>query len=181
MKRGNVYRAGKVMGDYLPGAGQIDVYYRARAWPDHLYCLEGTIWSDRLVRGFLASGLKGIHHFPLELRAVDHKGLSALPDPCYRWVLPEMGVPAIPSMSDLVTPCPIEPETGFYDLSVGGGLRRWKFDFSDWDGQDLLYFSTTRSRTLLCSERFKNLVEKSKFTNFRFVAEDGEGIGTYLF
>ena len=150
-----------------------------------MHSLDCMLWSERVVKAFRDAGLSCVDFYPQKLRKVDSKALQKLPDPHYHWAHALTGVPAVPhdrDRSDVISgtvfdpttidlskawPFNIDPSTGFYDLSKGS-MRLWKFDFSQWQGADLFYISTVRSGHRYCTQRFKDLVESHKFTNFRF-------------
>lgn len=184
--RGSIQVGQHVVQGVLPGAYEIDVYYHAKRWPDIMHSLDCMLWSERVVKAFRDAGLSFVDFYPQKLRKVDSKGLQKLPDPHYHWAHALTGVPAVPhdwDRSDAISgttfdpasidlsntwPFNIDPSTGFYDLSKGSNKRFWKFDFSKWQGADLFYISTVHSGHRYCTQRFKDLVESHKFTNFRF-------------
>jgi hypothetical protein len=160
--------------DIVPGPSEIDVYYRAKEWPDLLHSLDCVIWSKRVVDSFQRAGFEGVEFWPLRLRAVEDKRLLRRPAPQYYWASAISGVPAVPYQEDSLTPCDRYAETGLFNLEVGGGLRRWRFDFSGWHGADLFYISTAHTRYRLCTRRLKEFVEASKFTNFEFTGPEND-------
>ncbi len=183
---GSIQVGEHVVQDVLPGAYEIDVYYYAKRWPDIMHSLDCMLLTERVVKAFQEAGLSGVDFYPQKLRKVDSKALQKLPDPHYHWAQALTGVPARPYQRDRTqklgevfhpaeidvsraTPESIDATTGFYDLSKGG-MRLWKFDFSQWQGADLFYISTVRSGHRYCTQRFKDFVETHKFTNFRFTS-----------
>ena len=177
---------GREVRDILPGSYEIDVWYSAKRWPDYMDSLDCVLWSERVVNVFQELGLSGVEFYPQKLRNVDSKVLQRLPDSHYHWAHALSGVPAVPGDLEVypktedgyinsgafdfsqVVPYQINTETGFYDLSKKSGVCLWKFDFSHWQGADLFYISTVHTRHRYCTQRFKDLVESHKFTNFRF-------------
>lgn len=153
-RRGDVINGARVVHDIIPGNYSIDVWDPGRRWPDLMHSLDCMLWSERVVRAFHEAGLSGVEFYPQKLRMVDSKSLQKLPDPRYHWAHALAGVPAVPHDRDRadaisgavfdpatidlgqVWPFKIDPRTGFYDLSKGG-MRLWKFDFSQWRGADL--------------------------------------------
>lgn len=183
--RGPVNVGNRVVQDILPGPYEIDVCYHAKRWPDIMHSQDCMLWSANVVKQFQYAGLSGVDFYPQKLRDVDSKALQKLPDPHYHWAHSLAGVPAVPhdrDRSDAISgtvfdpttidvnkawPSNIDPCTGLYDLSKGS-MRLWKFDFSQWQGADLFYISTVHTRHRYCTQRFKDLVDSNKFTNFRF-------------
>lgn len=183
---GSIQVGEHVVQGILPGAYEIDVYYYAKRWPDIMHSLDCMLLAERVVKAFQEAGLSGVDFYPQKLRKVDSKALQKLPDPHYHWARALTGVPAVPGDLECypktedgyidtaafdfhnVIRYPIDPQTGFYDLSKKYGVCLWKFDFSQWQGEDLFYISTIRSGHRYCTQRFKDLVEAHKFTNFRF-------------
>ncbi len=180
--------------DIVPGSYEIDVWDSGRRWPDLLYSLNCMLWSERVVKAFQDATLSGVEFYSQTLRNVDSKVLQRLPDPHYHWAHALTGVPAVlgdlefyPKTEDgyintdafdfsQFIPYQIDKQTGFYDLSKKSGVCLWKFDFSQWNGADLFYVSTVHTRHRFCTQRFKDLVECRKFTNFHFTgALNSEG------
>lgn len=161
--------------DILPGCYGLKICHRYPQWTDLLSSLDVMLWSQCVVEAFNDSGLIGVEFYPQKLVHVPDKRLQQLPDPNYHWAHALTGVSAIPFQQDGVTPCPLKPGKGFYDMSkAAGGLCRWKFDFSTWNGGDLFYIATAHTRYRYCTERLKNVVEKQGFTNFRFTGAQNE-------
>lgn len=192
--RGDVEVGGRIVRDIIPGSYSIDVWDSGRRWPDLLHSLDCMIWSERVVAAFRENNLSGVDFYPQSLREVDSKVLRRLPDPRYYWAHALTGFPAVPGYLDVypktkdgyidtaafdfnrVFSYQIDGETGFYDLSKKAGLCLWKFDFTDWRGEDVFYVSSVHARFRFCTERFKGLVEAHKFSNFAFTeALDPEG------
>lgn len=184
--RGTRSWGGQMVSGIIPSTYKLDVWYSARTWPDYLDSLDCVLWSQRVVDAFQESGFSGVEFYPQVIREIDSNALRKLPDPHYHWAHAISGVPALPGNLEVYPtskngyldiaafdfrkfrPFPLDVATGFYGLQKRSGLCLWKFDFSQWQGADLFYISTAKTRMWFCTQRFKDLVESNKFTNFRF-------------
>lgn len=141
-------------------------------YPDRIiYWLMLPIFSERFKNAFSEAGLKGIKSFSkIEVVKVSHMTKKSPPPPNYYLADVEFSQTVTVDTKNTIihgsengNPCPLCDPFG---LRCINSIEKFALNTDNWDGADIFRVYPS---TIICSQRFYDLVTANGFTNFDFV------------